>query len=333
MISIKKLLSQNDTDDTLLRVLNLLLHGMVIHTVEGDADDRSVFCATLADATSILNEQPRGPEYMVQAGIILQALGDYSRRTTRLFHQRTLELQNMVGMLTKTVQSMTAASEENIGRLKQIEQQIVSVTQIKDVRVLRATLETCLTEIRQETERQRLHTERSMEEVQGNLKLGHGVPEAQRTPAEDPVTGLPGRSAAEKALAGAIAAETPAYAAVLAVDRIPTYNVSFGFEVGDQVLMTFAGYVRRKLREGQEAFRWTGPALMVLISRANRIETVRTEIGTLMEHKFEHTVRTPTRTIHLPIATRWTVFPMMPTPQLLIHKIDSFVSQTSPQEF
>jgi len=243
-------------------------------------------------------------------------------------------LQNMVGMLTKTVQSMTAASEENVGRLKQIEEQIVSVTQIEDVRVLRSKLENCLIEIRQETERQRLHTaQHNAEAVQGNVNLKGAVHGTQRPSPEDPVTGLPGRAAAEKALAGAIATERPAYVAVLAVDRIQTYNVNFGFEVGDQVLLTFAEFVRGKLRAGEEVFRWTGPALAVLVSRPNRIETVRHEIGVMMEHKFEHTVRTPTRTIHLPIATRWTVLPMMATPRLLIHKIDGFVSQLSPEDF
>jgi len=48
-----------------------------------------------------------------------------------------------------------------------------------------------------------------------------------------------------------------------------------------------------------------------------------------MEHKYEHTARTASRTVLLPITLRWAVFPMMAPPLLLIRKIDAFVTRQS----
>ena len=51
-----------------------------------------------------------------------------------------------------------------------------------------------------------------------------------------------------------------------------------------------------------------------------------------MEVKYEHTVRTASRTILLPISVRWAVFPLMASPRLLSQKIENFISFQSSHE-
>jgi hypothetical protein len=55
-------------------------------------------------------------------------------------------------------------------------------------------------------------------------------------------------------------------------------------------------------------------------------------VARLMEVRCEHTVQTASRTILLPIAARWTVFPSMAAPRLLIHKIDAFEAMKGGKE-
>jgi len=43
-------------------------------------------------------------------------------------------------------------------------------------------------------------------------------------------------------------------------------------------------------------------------------------------------VQTASRTILLPIAARWTVFPSMAAPRLLMHKIDAFAEAKAARE-
>jgi len=72
--------------------------------------------------------------------------------------------------------------------------------------------------------------------------------------------------------------------------------------------------------------------LVGILARPNRLERVRDEIGRIMEVKYEHTVRTASRTILLPISIRWALFPMMAVPRLLTQKIENFINfQSCPE--
>jgi hypothetical protein len=71
--------------------------------------------------------------------------------------------------------------------------------------------------------------------------------------------------------------------------------------------------------------------MIVLLRRPGRIEEVRRELALLMSYEFEYTIQTPSRSVLLPIVARWSVFPLIAAPHLLIRKIDTFVGrQNSP---
>jgi hypothetical protein len=87
----------------------------------------------------------------------------------------------------------------------------------------------------------------------------------------------------------------------------------------------------REVTGGQSDFRWSDGALVVLLPRPNRPASVRDEVARLLEVRCEHTVQTASHTILLPIDARWTVFPSMAAPRLLIHKIDAFLEMKGNQ--
>ena len=99
-----------------------------------------------------------------------------------------------------------------------------------------------------------------------------------------------------------------------------------GQKVGNDVLLHFSEWVAKRLRPEDRLFRWSGPALLALLPRVNRIEIVREEMARVMDAPFEYTVQTSSRGVLLPVTARWSVFPMMASPRLLFHKIDSFVN-------
>jgi diguanylate cyclase (GGDEF)-like protein len=149
---------------------------------------------------------------------------------------------------------------------------------------------------------------------------------ADSSTAPDPITGLPPRRQAEEAFARACRDEAQAYVMAVAIDRIQVLNLRFGYAVGDEIMRHFAGFLKSQLQSKDLLFRWTGPTLAGLLFRSNRLERVRDEIGRVMELKYEHTVRTASRTILLPISARWALFPMMASPRLLTQKIENFIS-------
>src|SRR4051794_35175798 len=129
MISIKKFIG-DEAHEPLVRVLHTLLEGIAAHVLVAGPDDHGYFRRTLEQAGSCFSDVSLCSEYPTHANAIVAALEENRREAAAQLQQRSEELQSMFGMLTKTVESIAAHSEENIARLKAIEGQIVRATQI-----------------------------------------------------------------------------------------------------------------------------------------------------------------------------------------------------------
>jgi diguanylate cyclase (GGDEF)-like protein len=203
---------------------------------------------------------------------------------------------------------------------------VFSATQLHDVRLVKGKLAECLDQIRQESVRQREETSKTVDQLSHDMESARNRDGAAQEALLDEVTNLPRRSVAEDALLAASQAETPAFAAVMSVDRIKIYNIRFGHKVGDEVLEHFAEWVGKRLKPEDRLFRWTGPVLVGLLPRVSRLEIVRDEVAGVMHAPFEYTVQTASRSVLLPVSARWAVFPMMASSRLLFQKIDSFTN-------
>jgi GGDEF domain-containing protein len=190
---------------------------------------------------------------------------------------------------------------------------VSSVTQIEDVRAVRAQPGVCLEEIRKEVGRQKAASSGAVDRLKRDLDR------VQAGPSTDELTGLSIRARAVEPISNACESEQPAFAAAL------------GSEAGDQLLRYFSGHLQRNLPSGDRLFRWTGAPLLALVVRPAKIETLREEIGYLVEQKLECTVRTATRSVRLPVTARWTLFPAMASSRLSIHRIDRFASMQAPR--
>jgi diguanylate cyclase (GGDEF)-like protein len=305
-----------------------LIQGIGRHVIEGEAQDLEHLRATLARGAAAFTAEAAETDLAAHTSVILRALEEYNRRTERACRRQSIEYQHMVQMLADTLGEITSTSQENLEHLREFESQIVWAAQIDDVRMLKARLSDCLKQIREEAARQRLSTQTTVERLRGAIRsVEPSAILANEAIAVDATTGLPGRSVAEGAIQKACEREDPWCMAALTIERMQTLNAAFGVAVGDQVLTYYAGFLRRHLQPADAMFRWSGPTLIVLMPRSNGMTAARLELERLTEHKYEHTVRTATRTILLPISVRWTVLPQMASSRLLIQKIDQFIAQ------
>jgi GGDEF domain-containing protein len=315
LISLKKILQDDGTPgETLLRVIRLLLQGMQDHAIEGDADDLAGFRMYVQRLIASLEGGLTESELLVQAGSALQTLEDYNRRTARYLKRPVGEWQAVVTMLISAIAGLSE-DERTAGRLREISTGVRTANGTDDVHKIRLQLSECLTELQLDSRRPKPGETRS---------ITPPAPEAAPEDLAGKAAGLSSRAEAEAALASAWQSDPPSYVAVMALDRLQIFNMRFGHSVGDEVVRFYADFLRARLRESDRLFRWTAGALLVLLPRPNRLEIVRDEIARLMEVRCEHTMQTSSRTILLPIAARWTVFPSMAAPRLLIHKIDTF---------
>jgi diguanylate cyclase (GGDEF)-like protein len=155
------------------------------------------------------------------------------------------------------------------------------------------------------------------------------TPSAIRPPASsklDRLTGLPDREQAERTLDLLWQAEQRCYALVVVVDSLPTINTRFGRRAGDELFRNYAEFLSRLLSADDQLFRWSGPSFLVLVPRFQNLDNVRDEFRTRIErNKFEHTVRTSTRSVLLPVSPRWMVLPALENLDQYLESIDNFV--------
>lgn len=336
MISILKYLYGPRPDDlsgALMRMAHLLLEAIRLHAVEGDRVDYEKLQADMQNLERSLGEQPSAAEVLVITGAAIQAMEDYNIRTTRFVRAHGLELQQMVAMLTDTIAKISAGSERSVSNLQNIEKQLERASILEDVRLLKGRLSECLQSLREESARQKEESARGANELRQELEraLERRAAIGARHP-KDEVTGLPGRHEAEQCLAAALKGDGHTFAAVFVLDRIQLINQRFGYAVGNRILMFFTRYLARGLSPNDRQFRWSGPAILVVLERHGSLDTVRMELARIISARLEKTVQVGNRSVMLHVTATWTVFSVAETASLegMARKIDAFVSTQAP---
>jgi diguanylate cyclase (GGDEF)-like protein len=292
-------------EPTALPVIKLLLQGIAVHSLKGDLADYHQFRAKMQKISDSLEEGQSFPEMELHAGSAVTSLRDYTQRNDKRRQQQTSESRAIIQLLMDTLEDLSIARPERMQQLKEIAGQLASATEAEELRAGKHQLSDCLTEVRKEAERQ--------------LADGRG------DTVKDSITGLEARPAAEAALVQACASEVSCCAVILLVERIPLYNRRYGHEAGDQVLRFFAEFVKRTFEGQAVLFRWSGPALLLLMRGA--MDKIQADVRKHVEPKLRCDLEIGSRNILLPIDVCWSVFSMMVDPRLLINKIDAFHSQ------
>lgn len=312
--------------NSLMRVIRLLMQGIALHAVEGDPIDYQAFRRDMQEQLDLIEASPSPTDLMVGVGASLKSLEGYNARTTRHLRMQGAELHHMIAMLTRTVATLGSGSEQSVGRLKEIEGQLEKASAIEDVRVLKARLADCLESIRNETKRQRIDSSHTVTSLQEEIRESQTrINAAGAGPVLDPATGLPARAAAQAALAEWALHPKPPYAGLFIVDRIILFNSRFGYETGDRVLKAYLEELRSRLPPSDQIFRWSGPAFLALLHRADQVEKVREQLRFQLPGKIERNFELSKRSVLLSISATWAVFPIAPPLEGLIEQLDSFL--------
>lgn len=334
VISLKKFWSTENPsgirDDDPLRVIRLLLQGIAMHAVEGDRTEHDKFRQDMERLLKAVESNPSNALLLLNTGSALTTLESYNRSTTRYIRMQGTELQNMILMLTKTVATLGSGSDRSVSRLQEIETQLQKASEIEDVRMLKLRMEQCLESIREETTKQKADSSRLVEDLQQDILQTQERMKKVAVAPLDAMTGLPLRPEAERAFAEAASSPKPAYAVMLAVDRVSLINGRFGYAAGDQVLKLYLESLRPRLLSTDRIFRWSGPAFVVLAQRPDRLETVRDQFRSVVPAKTEKTISFSSRTALVALSATWTVFSINPPVEDLIHQIDAFLSSQLP---
>jgi len=302
--------------------------------VEGDKADYERFRSDIDQIATTLTARTPFPELLVMARGAVRAMEDYNRRTGKHVHQQKEELQKMLSMLTKTVITIGSSSDASVGKLQDIEKSIERARMLEDIHALKHRLGECLDVVREETLRQKVDSQRTVESLQQQLECSEDrMRTSAAAPDIDKATGLPGKAEAEKAIQSALDAPNGKFLAIAVISRVQAVNARFGYAVGDKVLAACAEHFRNSLSASDQLYRWHGPALIAVFTRAERIDQVRAEIRRFADSKLEKIVDIGNRSIVIPISANWSVLPIAPTMEALLKKVEAFTAAQVPRDY
>ncbi len=336
MISIKKYLNlSTPSDETLRRVLNLLVHAVESHTVEGDPEDYRRFRTSLQIALKELGPESSADQLLVMVGGVTTAMREYSERTTEFVRSQAAEYHRIVHLLTQTVTSCSEGDDRTLGRLKNLEAQFQRAAQVEDVRALRIELGHCLASLRESV---REHKEEAAKAARMRAEVEAACRPVPRGNTRDPAQ--PAREDADvdgelevltpEIVQTAITEQGPGqprYVLVLAMDRFAALHARFGAELADRILSLLKREVKRRLNEEDKLYNWHGSVFVALLSRGTRLAEVTAELARTVGTKFEQHMEVGNRSILLTPPVHWVVFPMEGPEEKVLRKIDEFAAR------
>jgi GGDEF domain-containing protein len=314
---------------TLCRMVRQLLHAIGQHSIRADVEEQERFRLAMLELARQFEEPPPAAEVPRLSGEVVSVLGDYNARVQKCFRAQTAELQSIIEMLTKTMTAIASGAEHSISRLREIESSLQNATAVEDFQEVKVRMSECLNTLRFEIERRREESAVQVRELKSAISrserraLGVDPSPVKR----DPVTDLPDRPEAEAALIREAEARRSFFVAVFVLERVELINMRFGHAAGDQVLIAYGRHLTDHLESGDRVFRWTGPALVALLNRAEPIAAVRESLAKFASKRLASSAVFGTRSVLLPIEAKWAVLSPAEaqSPATLIRQLDAFV--------
>jgi hypothetical protein len=118
-------------------------------------------------------------------------------------------------------------------------------------------------------------------------------------------------------------------AVVFVMKRLRELTSRFGPEVGNSLFAWLSAYLRTGANPEKGFYRWTGPALLAVISRNAPLLRIRREIASLVAEMPEREITIGARTVTLPLSVGWTVFPVTSPVEKLVRQLEVFVESQS----
>ncbi len=309
--------------------VRFLLRGFALHAQAGEPADRLAFQNALNEAADSLGTRS-SPEDLRRAVLkALKAVEEYEASCLKGATEETGNLRRMLQAMTETLIFLSGSSETGVRQLTLIEHRLESATNRYATRELKPILDQCLHMLRQECQRIQTQSNERIVALKAEVEtLKSCLAVARVADPPDPVTSLPGRLAAERAIQEVARGGRRALAALFVVDQLAAINGTFGRDAGDDLLLGVAQTLAKELSDAP-LYRWSGPAILAIFSvkadlraaegRAKRITELKTE-KKIQNRQGGHQVVSIGCTLRLQV-----ISPDL-SPESIFHTFDTFVA-------
>jgi GGDEF domain-containing protein len=299
-MQIERMTHTNTVDEPLRRSIELIAQALQTHTLKVDETAYRRFCEQAATALHDWAEQPPD-DLMVRTGALIQAYSQYNVATDEFLSLKLDQLTTVISSLAKAASSVDPKLGHSVAGVERLASRARNATISEDLIAVRTQLTACLEALQQEI---------------AGLQPVPTAPNAGKPASLEPNATLLGvhnqhravgsRPEAEEAVCASISSCAAVFAAVFVLEQLEWLNQRYGRNAGDQVLKVFERELVQALRPDDQAFRWTGPAFLV-ISRMRNQHEVRRSLSRLTAKKLTTTVVVAGREVLIMINYRWTV--------------------------
>jgi len=317
LVSIKRFLAKAEEEAAYRRVISMLLDGVATHALSLDREARRTFRERIGALRHGMASETAVEILLGNAGAAVQAIGDYARETTRLMRSQSTELQDMIAMLARTVVDIGGVGGRAAARLQKIGDDLDQAAAGEDVSTLKARLQECLGAIREEAKQQKVESEQMVAALRLEISRKQGL---------DPVTELPGELAAQTQFLSALRTSEQKLVAVFVLGSARHINLRFGRAAGDDVVRALKQYLAVQLESGDRMFRWSGPAIVALLTTTEPPERVRARLKRFLEKPIERTFDIHGRSVLIPLSVAWSVFALSPPLADVHRQISDFIA-------
>lgn len=328
MVTLKKYLY--DCEPELRRVISIVFDGLVNSAVRSDEAEYSDLKANLKQIESNIVEEFTTERLLSGAGDAIHALDEYNQRTTRFIRQQGAELRKMIAMLSDSILRIGDSSARSQQALGGIQTNLRQARGLEDLQKVKTQLGTCLEQLCQESLRQKEESKTAIAELRQHIE--HAEVQISYSEEVDPVTGLLGHSAAEAAMRAAIETPGTKYLGILVLDRLQSINARFGKRIGDQVLAEWTRHLKLNLSATDSLFRWSGPTLLVIMSRQCSIERMRIDVKPIFGKSLEKEFDVGGRSVLIPVSPAWAIYALAPPVATILKHLDAFVASQMPKD-
>jgi GGDEF domain-containing protein len=332
LISLKRYLSGGleEGANSAVRAVSLLIQGIGLHALDQNKVDYECLRGELTVLDDQLSARMTEAELLIIVGDVIKSFGAHNRRGAARLRGQLAEFQGIIAALGGAMAKTVSASDTSLDKLREIRSALAATEQIEDLRRLKANLSECLDGIGMEVEAHKKQSSTGMAALNdGVLEFEKRRSHMQLKPATDPVTGLQTRAEAENVLTEHASRDAPSVAVIFAVKRLKQVNTRFGYGAGDGLLERLATYLG-SARPEDTLYRWSGPALLSVISRDISFEKVRQDMRSLVAGIPEYQVRIGAGVAMIITAVGWAAFPVAIPVEKLVARLDGFAnSQTS----
>ena len=277
--------------------LQILIRGISLHAIEGDPGDLKLLQERMSGIADSLNDESTPDDLLVGIGKTLRALEEYNRRSAVIFKGQMEELREMLRTMTETVMFITSSSETSVKQLGVVESKLQRASTLEDTRQVKAFLGECLALVRSESLRLQTESRTKINSLRNDVeRLSSRLRAASAEDSQDPVTGLPGRFAAEEAIAAKVGAGKEFVVALFMLDRLASINGRFGRLVGDEILLNSARMLAQRL-SGTTLYRWTGPAFVAVFDPSVNLSTAEGRANQAGSTRLEKNIETDQRSV------------------------------------